>query len=121
MANARLLPDVFNIQVFRNLTAGVLASILGVVALAVAFRLDLIASAASVAFLIAYIGVHLAAWKLAPEIGASRVIVGLGIVTMTAVLAVFLYQLWGTQPGAVWMSAALVVGSILVQAALAAF
>jgi amino acid transporter len=119
MARNRQLPDAFNVHVWRNWTGGVLACILGVVALAVGFNLGVIASAASVAFLIAYVGVHLAAWRLAPEIGANRVVVGLGMVSMLAVLVVFLADLWTTQPSAVFMSAALVVGSIVVQAALA--
>ena len=119
MARQGQLPDAFNVHVWRNWTGGILACILGVVALAVAFNLGVIASAASVAFLIAYIGIHFAAWRVAPEIGANRFVVGLGIVSMAAVLAVFMADLWRTQPSAVFMAAALVVGSIVVQAVLA--
>ena len=119
MAKNGQFPDAFNVHVWRNWTGGILACILGVIALAVAFNLSVIASAASVAFLVAYLGVHLAAWRLAPEIGANRVVVGLGVVSMLAVLVVFLSDLWETQPGAVWMAATVVVGSIVVQTALA--
>jgi hypothetical protein len=41
------------------------------------------------------------------------------MLSMLAVLAVFVEGLWETQPSAVWMAAAVVVGSILVQVALA--
>ena len=113
------MPDAFTVQVWRNWTRGIIGCVLGVIALAVAFNLSVIASAASMAFLIAYLGVHVAAWRLAPEIGANRAVVGLGIVSMLAVLVVFAWSLWGTQPSAVWMAGALVLGSIAVQAALA--
>jgi len=119
MAKNGQFPDAFNVHVWRNWTGGILACILGVIALAVAFNLSVIASAASVAFLVAYLGVHLAAWRLAPEIGANRAVVGLGMVSMLAVLVVFVQGLWETQPSAVWTAAAVVVGSILVQVALA--
>jgi len=118
MAKNGQFPDAFNVHVWRNWTGGVLACILGVIALAVAFNLSVIASAASVTFLIAYVGVHLAAWRLASDIGANRAVVGLGMVSMLAVLVVFVQGLWETQPSAVWMAAAVVVGSILVQVAL---
>ncbi len=118
MARDGQLPDAFNIRVWRNWTGGILASILGVIALAVGFNLDVIASAASVAFLIAYLGVHLAAWRLAPEIGANRLIVGLGVASMLAVLVVFLFELWRTQPSAVSMAGVVVAGAILVQVVL---
>ena len=119
MAKNGQFPDAFNVHVWRNWTGGILGCVLGVIALAVAFNLSVIANAASVTFLIAYLGVHLVAWRLAPEIGANRLVVGLGIVSMLAVLVVFVADLWRTQPSAVWMAAAVVIGSILVQAALA--
>ena len=119
MAKSGHFPNAFNVHVIGNWTGGILGCILGVVALAVAFDLSVIASAASVAFLIAYLGVHVAAWRLAPEIGANRVVVGLGIASMLAVLMLFLVDLFQTQPSALWMAAALVVGSIVVQAAMA--
>ena len=68
--------------------------------------------------LLAYLGVHLVAWRLAPEIGANRFVVGLGIVSMLAVLVVFVWDLWQTQPSALWMAAAVVIGAIVVQMAL---
>jgi amino acid transporter len=119
MARNGQFPDAFNVHLWRNWTGGILACILGVIALAVAFELSVIASAASVTFLVAYLGVHLAAWRLAPAIGANRIVIGLGIVSMLAVLVVFVLELWETQPSAVWMASAVIVGSIAVQAALA--
>ena len=120
MAKNGQFPDAFNVHVWRNWTGGIFACVLGVIALAVAFNLSVIANAASLTFLVAYLGVHLAAWRLAPKIGANRAVVGLGIVSMLAVLVVFAWDLWGTQPSAVWMAAAVVIGSIVVQIALAA-
>jgi amino acid transporter len=120
MAKNGQFPDTFNVHVWRNWTGGILGCVVGVIVLAVAFNLSVIASAASLAFLVAYLGVHLAAWRLAPEIGANRAVVGLGVVSMLAVLVVFLLDLWENQPGAVWMAATVVVGSIVVQTALAA-
>ena len=119
MAKNGQFPDAFNVHVWRNWTGGILVCVLAVIALAVAFNLSVIASAASVTFLIAYLGVHLAAWRRAPEIGANRGVVGLGIVSMLAVLVVFVFNLCETQPSAVWMASAVVLGSIAVQAALA--
>jgi amino acid transporter len=119
MAKNRQFPDAFNVNVWRNWTRGILSCVVGVIVLAVTFNLSVIATAASVSFLIAYLGIHLSAWRLAPQIGANRFVVGLGLASMLGVLTIFVADLWRTQQSAVWMSAALVAIAIGVQVALA--
>lgn len=119
MAKNGQFPDAFNVNVWRNWTRGILFCVVGVIVLAVTFNLSVIASAASVSFLIAYLGIHLSAWRLAPQIGANRFVVGLGLASMLGVLTIFVADLWRTQQSAVWMSAALVAIAIGVQVALA--
>lgn len=109
------LPKIFDMFVWRGWTHGILLSVVGVVALAVAFDLSTIANAASVTFLISYLGVHMAAWRLHRETGANRMVVGAGILTMGGVLAIFMVTLWQQQREAVWMSLALVAVAALTE------
>lgn len=78
-------------------------------------RLDAIANVASATFLIAYIAVHVAHWRLSQETGGSRAAIMLGILSMAAVLLVFLWHVTKTQPWSIGMIAAFVAGSARVE------
>jgi amino acid transporter len=72
-----------------------------------AFNLNAIANVAGGAFLMAYLAVFGAHWRLLPKVGGSRVLILLGAVMMAVVLAVLFGQLWQQQPSALGLFAVL--------------
>ena len=84
------------------------------------FRSDLSALAhiVSATFLIAYLSVHVAHWRVLDQTGGSRLLVGIGIVAMGGVLALFLWSTAVTQPWSFAVIAAFVVGSWVTQVVL---
>lgn len=72
------------------------------------FDLSAIANVAGGAFLLAYLSVFGAHWKLFPEVGGSRILILLGSALMLVVLAALFAQLWQQQPSALGLFAALI-------------
>ena len=71
------------------------------------FNLNAIANVAGGAFLLAYLAVFAAHWKLLPTVGGSRLLILLGALMMIVVLVVLFAQLWQQQPSALGLFAAL--------------
>lgn len=71
------------------------------------FDLNAIANVAGGAFLLAYLAVFAAHWRLVPKIGGSRPLILLGAGLMIVVLVVLFGQLWQQQPSALGLFAAL--------------
>lgn len=101
LARAGQLPTIFGRLVWRDATRGVLAGIGGILLVINAFNLGDLATIASATFLVTYLAVHVAHWRLIHETDASRWLVGLGMATMVAVLGCFLWTLLGTRPWSV--------------------
>lgn len=81
-----------------------------IIAIIFFFDLNAIANVAGGAFLLAYLSVFAAHWRLLPETGGSKPLILLGAAMMIVVLAVLFAQLWATQPSAVWLFAGMVAG-----------
>jgi len=65
-----------------------------------AFNLNAIANVAGGAFLLAYLAVFAAHWRLFGQVGGSRPLIVVGAAMMAVVLAVLFWQLWQQQPSA---------------------
>ncbi len=112
------LPRAFDRHFWRHGTQGVMISVGAILLMVNFFNLNAIANIASATFLVAYLAVYVAHWRLVPEAGGSRTIIVLGIVTMGVVLLVFLWSVSRTQPWSIAMIAVFVVGSGLVKSLL---
>ena len=112
------LPKAFDRHFWRHGTQGVIISVGAILLMVNFFNLNAIANIASATFLVAYLAVYVAHWRLVPEAGGSRTIIVLGIVTMGVVLLVFLWSVSRTQPWSIAMIAVFVVGSGLVESLL---
>lgn len=71
------------------------------------FNLNAIANVAGGAFLLAYLAVFAAHWKLLPKVGGSRLLILLGAMMMVVVLAVLFFELARQQPAALGLFAGL--------------
>lgn len=101
LAKAGQLPHGFGQLVWRKGTAG-LFIIVGVVLIALnAFNLAALAHIASAIFLISYLAVQVAHWRLIRQTQGSRFIVATGLASMAAVFAYFVWSTAGTQPWSV--------------------
>jgi amino acid transporter len=99
LSNAGQLPRMFGKLVWREGTRGLLI-IISVVLLALNFfDLSALARIASGVFLISYLAVQVAHWRLIEETKGSRFVVALGITAMTSV---FVYFLWSTAAAQPW-------------------
>ena len=106
LAKTGQLPRLFSHMVWRKGSLGLLAS-LGAILLAVnVLQLGALANVASAAFLIIYLAVHVAHWRLVADTGGSKPIVIAGILSMSLVLAAFLWSTAHSQP---WSVAATVL------------
>ena len=111
LAKAGQLPRLFTRFVWRNGTQGILLGIGAILLVINIFNLGDLASIASATFLITYLAVHIAHWRLIHETEASRWLVGSGIFTMTAVFTCFLWTLFGSHPWSVAAIAVFMAGS----------
>ena len=111
LAKAGQLPSIFRQPVWRGGTKGVLLGVGGVLLVVNLFNLSAIASIASATFLITYLAVHVAHWRVIDETKASRWIVGTGFLSMAAVLGSFLWTTFATQPWSVVAIGIFVAGS----------
>jgi len=75
------------------------------------FDLNALARIASATFLIAYMAVHVAHWRLAKETKGSRWLIGTGFLSMAVVLALFLWTTAHVEPWSFALIFALVAGS----------
>lgn len=88
-------------------TGGYVALIALIIMILYSFNLNAIANVAGGAFLLAYLAVFAAHWKLFPDVGGSRLAIAVGAIMMIVVLAVLFGQLWQQQPSALGLFAGL--------------
>ncbi len=115
LADTGRLPGAFNPRFWRNGSNGVVVSVGGILLALNFMHLSAIASIASATFLIAYIAVHVAHWRLSQQTGGSRTAIMLGALSMGGVLLVFLWHATRTQPWSIAMIATFVAGSALLE------
>jgi len=118
LAKAGQLPRVFTQGVWRKGTRGVLISITGVLLVLNLLDLGALARIASATFLITYLAVHIAHWRLIHETKGNKAIVALGLAAMAAVLACFLWTTAAEQPWTIALILAFIAGSWLIESLL---
>jgi amino acid transporter len=109
------LPAAFGQSAWGKGTSGLLWSTVVVLALVNLFDLGAIAQIASATFLVSYIAIFIAHWRLHGETGGSRLLIGLGVLLMAAVLVAFLSHLWSNRPLIIGLIVLAVAGSLAVQ------
>jgi amino acid transporter len=115
MAKAGQLPQMFAHLVWRKGTLGILLGV-GAILLSInTLDLTALASIASATFLISYMAVQIAHWRLIGETKGSRLLVGAGFIAMAVVLASFLWSAAIAQPWSVGLIAIVIVGSGLIE------
>lgn len=102
------LPRAF-CRVVLHTPLGFAGSVAAVLILVLAFPLSAIASLAGMFFLIAYLAVFAAHWRLLPEAGGRRLFIILGAASMGCVLFGSAVSLGREQPGALALGAAILV------------
>jgi amino acid transporter len=111
LAQAGQLPQMFGRKVWRDGTSGLLLGIGGILLAVNVFNLDALAHIASATFLIIYLAVHVAHWRLIDETRAYRIPVAVGFLSMAVVLAVFLWTAAIAQPWSVALIVVFIVSS----------
>jgi len=115
LAKNQQLPRAFHRSLWRGGTDGVVWSVAGILLMVNFLDLNAIANIASATFLICYVAVFLAHWRLAHEAGGSRLIIAVGAALMVVVLLVFLWSVARSQPWSLAMIVAFVAGSALTE------
>ena len=119
LADAKQLPKIFSRRIWGDGTRGLIFGAAGILLVINLFDLSAIANIASAAFLIVYMAIHVAHWRLIVETKGSRLLVALGFLSMAVVLACFISSIVYTQPWSVGLIVVFVAGSWMVEIFLA--
>lgn len=111
MAKVGQLPRSFKQPIWRQGSQGILLSFAAMLLAINLLDLDALARIASATFLISYMAVHVAHWRLTAETKGSRPLIGLGLLSMAIVLALFLWTTAVVEPWSFALIFALVAGS----------
>ena len=119
LAGAKQLPQVFGRRIWGDGTRGLLFGAVGILLVINLFDLSAIANIASAAFLIVYMAIHVAHWRLIVETKGSRLLVAVGFLSMAVVLVCFVWSIAHTEPWSVGLIVVFVAGSWIVEMLLA--
>jgi amino acid transporter len=119
LAKAGQLPRMFDKLMWRKGTRGLVILIAAVLVALNVFNLDALAHIASAVFLISYLAVQVAHWRLIKQTRGSRLIVAIGFAAMAAVFVYFVWTTALTQPWSVALIALFVACSAAIEFALA--
>jgi amino acid transporter len=112
MGKSGTLPAIYTQAVWRKGTVGLLVSVGVVLLLTVTLNLGALANVASATFLLCYLAVFVAAWRLRHEIAASPALLVIGFVSMAIVFIAFIVSLAQSGWGAIGIVAAAVALSL---------
>lgn len=115
MAGANQLPQTFKHPVWRKGTRGLLLGMAAIVLAVNIFDLSALARIASATFLVSYMAVNVAHWRLIDETKGSRWLVGIGFLAMLVVLGFFLWSTAIAQPWSLALVGAFILGSWLIE------
>lgn len=118
LARTGHLPRMFGVAVWGSCTRGMMLAVAALLVVMNIFDLSALAHIVSATFLIAYLSVHVAHWRVLDQTGGSRLLVGIGILAMGSVLALFLWSTAVSQPWSFAVIVLFVVGSWLTQVVL---
>ncbi len=88
------LPKFYREKFWRFGTKGNLFTTILIILATVLFDFNAIVNLSSGAFLVCYLAVFTAAWRLRQEIAASRILIGAGFLFMLFIFAAFLYNIF---------------------------
>lgn len=109
------LPRVFDRKLwFGSLEGLYITAALGIV-FTLLFNLNGIASITSSIFIVIYIFVLLAHWRLHKRYGGNRLLIGIGLLVVSTVFAILTRYQWHTNRGALIGTWAILLGSILLE------
>lgn len=96
-------------------TQGFFYLLLGILVLTNAFNLVAIANLASACFLISYLAVFVAHWRLRKETHGNVVLIAAGFLLMLCILGAFFYQMFFSQPYLIPLIALFVAGCFVLE------
>ncbi len=111
----RQLPSAFTAVIHGTLTKGVTFAVLGVLVVLNFLDLTSIAFIASAGFLITYLAVFVAHWRLAKETASPRAVIACGFILMAVVLVMFEISVYRSQPIALVLTVAAIVAAVLIE------
>jgi amino acid transporter len=109
------LPSAFTKSVRGEITNGVLMAVGGILLMLNFLDLGMIAHIASAGFLISYLAVFFAHWRLAEETASPRVVIGIGFVLMAGVFVSFETSVYQTQPLALVLTVLTIGGAYVIE------
>lgn len=109
------LPDALGKAAWRQGTTGLFWATALILVLVNLVDLGSIAQIASATFLICYLGIFVAHWRLHGEVGGSRLLIAAGAVLMATVLVAFIVHLWTAHPLAIGLTVVALLGSLGVE------
>ncbi len=115
LARSRQLPHAFEEHVKGRSTRGFLGGVVVVLVMVNFLSLRSIANIASATFLLSYLAVFFAAWKLAEPAKISRSVIALGTALMLVAICAFLVSLVPGQLLSLFLIVLAVVGCVLVE------
>lgn len=115
MAERRQLDQAFKHTFLRHGSKGFLLTITGILVITNVFNLTAIANIASATFLICYLAVFAAHWKLRRETSTKPAPILAGAFLMSAILIAFLHHIYHTQPAAIGAIILLIIASFFIE------
>jgi amino acid transporter len=118
MAKVKQLPKMFGQILWGKGTRGLLIGFAAILVAINIFDLNALARIASATFLICYMAVHAAHWRLVKETKGSRLLIAAGFLSMAIVLVLFCWTTAEAEPWALGLIVAFIVSSGLIEAVL---
>ena len=115
LAHKGQLPALFGRAAWGQGTRGLVWAAGAILVMVNLFDLGAIAQVAGATFLISYLAVFAAHWRLHGEAGGSRILILAGAVLMAIVLAAFMISLWKSQAIVIGLTLLAVAGSLGVE------
>jgi amino acid transporter len=115
MAKVKQLPKMFGQFLWGKGTRGLLLGFAAILVAINIFDLNALARIASATFLICYMAVHAAHWRLVTETKGSRLLIGAGFLSMAMVLALFCWTTALAAPWALGLVIVFIFGSGLIE------
>ncbi len=115
LARDGVLPAAFDRKLWFGSMEGLyITAGLGIV-FALLFNLNGIASITSSVFMVIYLFVLAAHWRLQPRYGGNRVVIAAGFLVVLAVFALLLRYQWQTARDAFWTTGLVLIGSLFTE------
>ncbi len=115
LARDGVLPRTFDRKLWFGSVEGLyITAGLGIV-FALLFNLNGIASITSSVFMVIYLFVLAAHWRLQPRYGGNRLIIALGFIVVLAVFVLLLRYQWHTARHAFWATGVVIAASVLIE------